>query len=187
MSSRDLVDPPNSTALVTSTWALVKKKFDMDDVGMMIYDEMFRLDPTLPDTLFKGVDQRGQSHLLMLMIDGAVGMLTRNPIQLYHDLVKLGERHAGYGVVYKHYPMTGQAVMNVLGRALGPDVMTPDTVAAWGTVYGVIQAAMLEGATTPKGKELAADYRRMHETPFPWGPIAVGVACVALAVAVFKK
>ena len=179
---------PTDTELVESTWAMVKASgADLDDVGMAIYTEMFRRDPEMQNTLFKGVDQRGQSHLLMVMIDGAVGQLNKDPVKLYHDLVKVGERHAGYGVEPRHYPMTGEAVIAVLTERLGPQLMTPDVRAAWENVYGVIQAAMIEGQRMPRGRELAADYRRMHSPQVPWGPIAIGVACVALGLALLKK
>lgn len=65
-----------------------------------------------------------------------------NPRGTVHDL---GRRHAGYGVRADMYDTVGACVIAELESTLGAD-FTPDTAAAWASVFNVVADTMLDGA-----------------------------------------
>jgi len=127
---------------------LVRQSFTLvqpiaDQAAALFYDKLFERDPSI-STLFRG-DMAQQGARLMHMIEGAVSMLDR-PAMLKHALLRLGERHAGYGVVDAHYPVVGAALLDTLAVGLG-DAFTPEVREAWATMYAAIVQAMREGAS----------------------------------------
>lgn len=72
-----------------------------------------------------------------------------------------------YGVVDKHYDVTGGALLETLRLALEPSGdWTPEAIAAWTTVYGIIAGSMKEGARTdPEWEELEAEWARNKANP----------------------
>ena len=60
-------------------------------------------------------------------------------------LTKLGYKHMQFHVTQAHYPIVGQAFLDTLQAGLG-DAMTPDLLAAYTTMWSVVQATMLRGA-----------------------------------------
>ena len=128
---------------------LVRQSFTLvqpiaDQAAALFYDKLFERDPSI-STLFRG-DMAQQGARLMHMIEGAVSMLDR-PAMLKHALLRLGERHAGYGVVDAHYPVVGAALLDTLAVGLG-DAFTPEVREAWATMYAAVVQAMREGAAT---------------------------------------
>jgi len=113
-----------------------------DQAAALFYDKLFERDPSI-STLFRG-DMAQQGARLMHMIEGAVQMLDR-PSMLRHALLRLGERHAGYGVVDAHYPLVGAALLDTLAVGLG-DAFTAETREAWAAMYTMVAEAMREGA-----------------------------------------
>ena len=141
--------------IITESWA---KVWAIKDVaGPLFYKNLFEAGPELPNTLFKGVDMTQQPVKLLNMINIAVGMLDK-PEELLAALRNLGEGHAAYGCEEEHYPIVGSALIKTLSQGLG-DAFTPEVEAAWTALYGTIQTAMLEGAATERGQELAAKYK----------------------------
>ena len=173
------------TALVKSTWAAVKAAFELQQVGDLFYATLFEMAPSLPSTIFKGVDQKEQSRALMTMIDGAVGLLGTDTVKLIKTLKDLGARHAGYGVEDAHYPVVAQALIATLKKGLG-EKMTPEATTAWVNVYAVIESTMKEGAKTPEGKAARAKWEAKQAKSCCCngnGPVIVGVIAVAAVAA----
>lgn len=108
----------------------------------LFYTRLFELDPNLK-SLFRR-DMKIQGHELMAMLAAAVNGL--NDLERILPVVRdLGVRHAGYGVVEKHYDTVGAALLWTLERGLGAD-LTAETRRAWAAAYGLLSAAMIDAA-----------------------------------------
>lgn len=129
--------------LVRSSFALVKPI--APQAAALFYDNLFTADPSLR-ALFRG-DMAHQGERLMSMIGSAVGLLDK-PDVLMPVLRSLGARHAGYGVVDKHYATVGSALLLTLEQGLG-DAFTAPVREAWATLYGVIASTMIEASREP--------------------------------------
>lgn len=112
----------------------------------LFYARLFELDPNLRSLFRK--DMKVQGHELMAMIAAAVNGLG-NLEQLLPLVRELGVRHAGYGVLRKHYDTVGAALLWTLDRGLGAD-MTAETRRAWAAAYGLLAAAMIDAAYGPE-------------------------------------
>jgi len=133
--------------LVRHSFALVQPI--AAQAAALFYNNLFQADPSLR-ALFRG-DMMQQGERLMTMIGAAVGLLDR-PEALIPVLQKLGARHGGYGVVDAHYASVGGALLLTLEQGLGDD-FTPDTLAAWTELYGIISRTMIEAARRPQHAE----------------------------------
>ena len=131
---------PEQVRLVKTSFAAVVPI--ADQAGMLFYDRLFSLDPSLRP-LFKG-EMSEQRQALMRMIAAAVNGLDR--LETIVPAVRArGVRHAGYGVVDAHYLIVGEALMWTLQRGLG-DGFTPEVAAAWTAAYGVLSGTMQSAA-----------------------------------------
>jgi len=130
----------NTIHHVQSSWALVVPI--APKAAAIFYDEIFTLDPSLRH-LFK-VDMQAQGMRLMQMIGAAVWQLKRLDA-LVPALQGLGQRHAGCGVVPRHYAIVGTALLATLSKGLGP-AFTAEVKAAWVEVYGVMSTVMCNAA-----------------------------------------
>lgn len=127
--------------------ALVRRSFAQVEpiapqAAALFYGHLFSADPALRP-LFRG-DMQAQGQKLMQMIAAAVSLLDK-PAQLLPVLRQLGQRHGGYGVQDAHYASVGAALIKTLEQGLG-EAFTPETRAAWLSVYGLISATMMEAA-----------------------------------------
>ena len=66
------------------------------------------------------------------------------PDKLVPAVESLGVRHAGYGVVDKHYGTVAEALLWALEQGLG-DTFTAEVKAAWTEIYGLL-ATVMKGA-----------------------------------------
>lgn len=112
-------------------------------VAEAFYAQLFARDPALR-ALFRGGDMAEQGERLMQMLAAAIELLDR-PASLTPVLLKLGGRHAGYGVVEAHYASVGAALLETLAAGLG-DGFTPEVREAWATMYGHVARTMQQGA-----------------------------------------
>ena len=112
-------------------------------VAEAFYAQLFARDPALR-ALFHGGDMSEQGARLMQMLSAAIELLDR-PHSLNPVLLKLGQRHAGYGVVQAHYASVGAALLDTLSAGLG-DGFTPEVREAWTTMYGHVAQTMQQGA-----------------------------------------
>lgn len=131
---------PQQTRLVRESFALVQPI--ATQAAALFYDKLFERDPTLMP-MFRG-DMAQQGARLMQMIEAAVALLGR-PAQLDETLMRLGERHVGYGVMAAHYPTVGAALLDTLAAGLGDD-FTAETREAWAALYSHVAETMLRGA-----------------------------------------
>lgn len=112
-------------------------------VAEAFYAQLFARDPALR-ALFRGSDMGEQGARLMQMLGAAIDLLDR-PASLTPVLLKLGQRHAGYGVVEAHYASVGAALLDTLAAGLG-EGFTPEVREAWSTLYGHVARTMQAGA-----------------------------------------
>jgi hemoglobin-like flavoprotein len=112
-------------------------------VAEAFYTQLFNRDPALRP-LFRDGDMARQGERLMQMLAAAIELLDR-PAVLQPVLLRLGQRHADYGVTTAHYDSVGTALLDTLAAALGAG-FTPDVRAAWTLTYAHVAQAMQEGA-----------------------------------------
>lgn len=80
------------------------------------------------------------------MLDAAVNMLGPDLDVVTAVLEGLGARHVQYGVLPEHYPIVGQALLETLEAALGPDGWTDDVKLGWATIFSFVSSTMIKGA-----------------------------------------
>lgn len=123
---------------------LVRQGYDRiaplaEQVGFEIYERVFAMDPSLR-ALFH-IDMATQVGHFM----GAVAMVVRsldNLAPILQQIQALGRRHAGYGVLPRHFAMAGVALLGTLEARLG-DAFTPAARAAWTRAYETLTGAMI--------------------------------------------
>jgi len=125
--------------LVQDSFALVLPI--ADQAGMLFYGRIFELAPEAR-ALF-GDDLPLQASRTMAAVKTAVDGL-RDLDRIGPMLVRLGARHARYGVVPEHFEVVGAALMWTLEQGLG-EAFTPRVAAAWGRVWELIADTMLYG------------------------------------------
>ncbi|RZL35900.1 MAG: hemin receptor [Rubrivivax sp.] len=132
---------PTQVQLIRSSFEPLKPL--AASVAEAFYAQLFTRDPALR-ALFRGGDMAQQGARLMQMLAAAIDLLDR-PASLNPVLLKLGERHAGYGVQDAHYASVGAALLDTLSAGLG-DAFTPDVREAWTSMYGHVAKTMQQGA-----------------------------------------
>ena len=132
---------PHQVHLIRSSFAPLKPL--APSVAEAFYAQLFARDPALR-ALFRGGDMGEQGTRLMQMLSAAIDLLDR-PGSLRPVLLKLGQRHTGYGVVEAHYASVGAALLDTLSAGLG-DGFTAEVREAWTTMYGHVAQTMQEGA-----------------------------------------
>jgi len=115
---------------------------DADRVAMDFYNRLFETDPSLKD-MFAG-DIMNQGRALMDTLATVVDNVDNLP-NMRGMLHELGARHTGYGVRADMYDTVGACLLGSIEDAMGAD-FTPDTAAAWASVFNVIADTMLDGA-----------------------------------------
>ena len=111
-------------------------------LSLLFYGRLFELDPSLRP-MFHG-DIARQGRKLMDMI-GSVVQSIDQPETLIPVLHAMGQRHAAYGVIPRHYETVESALLWALGEALAPD-FDSELKSAWRTVIGMVGAGMKNGA-----------------------------------------
>ena len=129
---------------------LVRESFqDIREVAIPVarlsYGRLLDLEPSLRP-MFRE-DFQKQSAKLMDMLTAVVDNLDDleklNPV-----LREMGLRHAGYGVVPRHYDLVEKALLWSLAHALEPGFHT-NVRSAWQRVISSVSAAMLAGEKPP--------------------------------------
>ena len=127
--------------------ALVKTSFAKvvpiaDQAGIMFYDRLFELDPSLRPMF--AADMHPQSKKLMQIIAVAVNGLDRLDT-IVPAVQALGVRHVAYGVRAEHYATVGAALLWTLEKGLGPD-WTSAVEDAWIKTYVLLSDTMKSAA-----------------------------------------
>ena len=125
---------------------------DADRVAMDFYNRLFETDPSLRE-MFAG-DIMNQGRALMDTLATVVDNVDNLP-NMRGMLHELGARHSGYGVRADMYDTVGACLLGSIEDAMGAD-FTPDTAAAWASVFNVIADTMLDGAEGAEVLEAAA-------------------------------
>jgi hemoglobin-like flavoprotein len=85
-----------------------------------------------------------QERMLADALTGIIDHLEDAP-WLSQTLLKLGARHASYGVTDEMYEWVGVSLLNALSEVAGTD-WTPRVTSAWTDAYAAISGLMLAGA-----------------------------------------
>jgi hemoglobin-like flavoprotein len=88
---------------------------------------------------------RVQGVKLMTMLAMVVFNL-HQPAEVSQTIRDLGVRHVGYGAKPEDYDALKDALIWMLGEALG-DELTPDVTAAWSVCYDELATAMKAAAS----------------------------------------
>jgi hemoglobin-like flavoprotein len=117
-----------------------------DQAAELFYCRLFELDPSLR-LMFKS-DMTEQKQKLMVAIAMVVTNLEKMDGML-PAVRELGRRHKSYGVRNRHYDVVGSALLWTLEIGLGTS-WNAELAEAWGNAYGILAAAMVEGAESPE-------------------------------------
>jgi hemoglobin-like flavoprotein len=114
-----------------------------DELTEIFYARLFAGAPAVRP-LFAGTDMARQKQMLLSAL-----VLVRNSLRdldsLLPTLRKLGARHVAYGARAAHYPVVGSALIWAMAEVAG-DAWERRYSEAWSAAFGVLAAAMLEGA-----------------------------------------
>ena len=114
--------------------------------GDQLMDEFYsRLFATAPSVqpLFPADLSRQKSMLLATLV--LLRKSLRDLDSIAPKLRELGARHVAYGARPEHYPVVGSVLIASLAAVAG-DAWTTEYEQAWSDAFGVVAAAMLEGA-----------------------------------------
>ena len=135
---------------------LLQSSFDLvrpiaETAGMLFYERIFTL---APDTRVLFDDDLPRQAARTMAAVGTVvdGLHDLDDVAAF--LVRLGARHARYGVRPEHFDVVGAALLWTLEQGLG-DAFTADVREAWTAAWGIITGAMLVGLEREQSAVLA--------------------------------
>jgi len=111
----------------------------------VFYARLFAAAPAVRP-LFAGTDLRRQKGMLL----GALVLLRkslRDLDRIVPALRDMGARHVAYGARAEHYPVVGEVLIASMAEVAG-DAWQPEYAEAWAGAYGIVAAAMMEGAAS---------------------------------------
>ncbi len=125
-------------ALVQQSFAAIRS--DADLIAMRFYARLFFLDSSLRPLFPGSLTEQGRKLLTMLAF---VVKGLDNPGELLPHVVRLGERHRGYGVEESQYATVGEALLWTLEKELGSK-FDVDVREAWSAAYTLLATTMTE-------------------------------------------
>jgi hemoglobin-like flavoprotein len=128
--------------LIKSSWSLVAA-IDPQIVGSLFYNRLFEIAPEVRP-LFSRTSVPEQSKKLLAMLSYVISKLD-NLEGIIEEVVKLAQRHAGYGVREEHYTEVGGALLWTLQKGLG-EQWNEELKEAWTACYVTLSSAMIEAA-----------------------------------------
>jgi hemoglobin-like flavoprotein len=137
---------PGQAQLIRESFAKIEPMAAI--AGLMFYQRLFTLDPSLRPLFERDIEQQGVK--LMQALRFAVAAID-NPRELQPVLEALGRRHVYYGVEERHYETVGAALMQTLEYLLGPE-FTPELKEAWLAIYTFMADTMKRAAATVSGE-----------------------------------
>jgi hemoglobin-like flavoprotein len=114
----------------------------------LFYDRLFAAAPEVRP-LFRS-DPAHQARKFLSSLRVIVSALD-SPIKHVAVLQSLGERHRGYGVVSKYYPIVRDTLLSVMADQLGQQ-FTPSAAAAWGRAFELM-ATIMNGGEAVSGRQ----------------------------------
>ena len=131
---------------------LIRNSFDaIQDVAqpmvMLFYGKLFELDPSLKAMFRAPMKEQAAKMVatLRIAVDSLDDFATLLP-KLRH----LGQQHADYGVLPRHYELVEQSLLWAITRALEGGC-SPATRTAWHALLRAISAEMIAGASVGEG------------------------------------
>ena len=111
-------------------------------LSLLFYGRLFAMEPGLRPMFQGDIAKQGMKLMEMLtaVVDNLEQVETLTPV-----LQAMGQRHAGYGVVARHYELVEAALLWSMGQALGAE-FDAEVRAAWRGVIGTVSREMQEGA-----------------------------------------
>jgi nitric oxide dioxygenase len=107
--------------------------------GEIFYGHLFEAAPFVKP-LFKG-EIKAQAGKLIAMIGTVVRNLDKLDV-ISADIVKLAQRHNGYGAKPEHYAVVGSCLLQTLEQGLG-EHWNEELKEAWTTAYGILSSVMI--------------------------------------------
>jgi len=114
-----------------------------DELMDVFYARLFEAAPSVKP-LFATTDL----HRPKTMLLGALVLLRKSLRDLEVIVPKLrdlGARHVAYGAQPEHYPVVGSVLIASMAEIAG-EAWTPQHEQAWSEAFGIVAAAMLDGA-----------------------------------------
>jgi hemoglobin-like flavoprotein len=84
---------------------------------------------------------------IIVMLDSVLDMLGPDQDLLSDLYVKLGKRHAQYGVKPAYFALLGEALLVALADTLGPSIWTFEVEEAWTIVFGELCGGIVDNMT----------------------------------------
>ena len=132
---------PEQVGLLAESWNAVAGR--REEIARMFYQVLFERHPELRP-LFTRTDMRAQYEKFAGMVDEIV-QLRSAPREFVKSAVRLGQRHAAYGVTRDQYAPAGAVLLEVLAATLGP-AFTPAVREAWSEGYLLTSSIMSRAA-----------------------------------------
>ena len=129
------------TALIQESWGLIEERGP--ELADSFYDRLFQLDPRIRD-LFAAAEMESQQVKFVVML-GEVVRLVQDPERFASLLADSGRKHAGYGVMARHYRVVGEALLWALDHAI-PGGLDGETREAWAEAYTRMSFLMQQAA-----------------------------------------
>ena len=114
-----------------------------DELMDEFYARLFERAPAVTP-LFANTDLKRQKAMLLSTL-----VLLRKSLRdldaVLPKLRALGARHVAYGAEPAHYPVVGEVLIASMAAVAG-DAWRPEHEEAWSEAFGVVAAAMMDGA-----------------------------------------
>ena len=124
-------------AIVKRTWKLLRS-IDPAIVGDTFYSKLFADHPAIRRMFPAKMDE--QYRKLIDMLNTIIARLDQ-PDALNEEIIAMGQRHIGYGVLPWHYKLVGNALLWTIQQALGNDWRN-DVKEAWAKCYSDVASLM---------------------------------------------
>ena len=129
---------PKQVELVKSSWSHVAA-IDPDIVGTLFYNRLFEIAPEIKDLFHRPIPE--QSRKLLTILDHVIEKLDALD-EILENIVKLSQRHDGYGVKPEHFAEVGEALLWTLGKSLG-ERWNEEVKEAWTLCYVKLSSTMM--------------------------------------------
>jgi len=165
-------------ALVVDSWAKVTAIENYEDVaGELLFRRIFEINPGATaffafasnskdgqdDEIYKSKLFKTHSTAVITTVDSAVQLVKSNSMDTLLAVLRgLGAKHEAMNLEQAHYDLVGQALLDTLAKACGPEVFTEECKEAWIGVYKVITENMMEGAKKAKEEGPKKPRNRRH-------------------------
>ena len=133
---------PRQVELVAASFATIVPI--QDRVASFFYRRLFELDPSLRPLFGGSLAKQGRKLVATLRV--AVTSLDRFEA-IAPALEALGRRHAGYGVIDRHYDTVAAALLWTLAQELGAE-FTTEVEDAWTACYTLLADTMKRAAAS---------------------------------------